>query len=547
MVLIVAQLTECIYYLYNMSEMLYTDDDGYEKTGTFNHAVLGAVVRYDAGDMWANASPQNEIMNLVDYWTRYANKTGKLLDNNNEDEQNIEDTWQINIEGDEYYLDQKFQWRPKSSKSRFRDWLARPEIMVPAQQIIEDRWDEVKKLMTHQDEELEATGQKLTLRQRIAIAGFWATEAGIVGYIPATGVDRIALSGSPLAEGIMMGGVAAAGAGYGLFKTRSRRPKKHEAEAQPNPTQLTEEQSRAVWNLCQTLHYSGGELDHWADEITHEELAAAVTVIGSDGISASVAELLKWIDKANFDKELQENKDARPSEEKDQALHYLSTSSSINSEGMNETFHLISKAGRQSAPLSLLALVRMERRGSFMSEYAKEFADVHDKWHQLADLGAEYGLIDDSRRVIGDESEYFNLRREDNLRQAQECRKEMALMDLRIAALAYAYDKNPETLSQRYRPIETEDFENAQLQAWADSVNELCQIPVRELSAPMADVVMATMNRCLDMEKSGQYGKVAQDVVAYVQKIGTAVQDEALATAAVQHIDLLLDRQKALE
>lgn len=503
-----------------------TNDTPISSNGFFYNSH-GSIERYSENDMWSSYQPHdnlrrtgvnevNEIMTAVDKYI--ANTTSHWYVN--------EISWLY----DKY--DRKVPGKIRPYK------LLRPEITVPTQQTIEARWTDVKDFMLPPMESEDQ--KKLTLRQRLGLAATGGFSLGVIEFMLVPWQETVA------AETATIGGAALAGAGYVMYKTRKKSSKEQAVVPQADHRQLTEDQSRVVLNLCQTLRYAGSELNHWADGITEAELKSALMYVRSDDLSDATVKLLRWIDKAGLDK-MSGNEDVRDEDKKERALHYLNTfGREVHSAGIDKSFHLISKAGRKLAPLSLLALIRMKRRGAFMTKYEKEFSHVDEKWRELEDAESEYELVLDSQRAIG-ESAYFGMRREELERQLSECEKEMALLDLRIAALAYAFDKNYLYLDKNYQPIETEAFQLEQLELWNTSIEKLCQIPLHELPVPMSDVVLRTTNLCLTIEKTGQFGQAAKEAVDYLHKINMYVHIEGMADTAWQHVDHLLTQQRVLE
>lgn len=510
----------------SIDKVLVTNDTPISSDGIF-HNSHGSIGRYSENDMWYSYQPHDNLRwTVVDEVNEIMTAVDKYIENTTS-------YWYVN---EISWLYDKYD-RKVSGKIRPYK-LSRPEITAPTQPTIEARWTDVKDFMLLP---LESEDQKkLTLRQRLGLAATGGFSLGAIEFMLVPWQETVA------AETTTIGGAALAGAGYVMYKTRNKRSKEQAVVPQADHRQLTEDQAQVVLNLSQTLRYAGSELNHWADDITETELKSALMYVGSDDMSEATVKLLRWIDEASFDK-MSGNEDARVEDKKERALHYLNTvGREVHSADMDESFHLISKSGRKSAPLILLALIRMKQRGAFMTKYEKEFSHVDEIRRKFADVESEYELVLDSQQAIG-ESAYFSMRREELERQRSECMKEMALLDLRIAALAYAFDMNYLYLDQNYQPIETEAFQLEQLELWNKSIEKLCLIPLHELPAPMSDVVIRTTDLCLNMEKSGQFGQAAKEAVDYLHKINMYVHTEGMADTAWQHVDHLLTRQKALE
>jgi hypothetical protein len=181
----------------------------------------------------------------------------------------------------------------------------------------------------------------------------------------------------------------------------------------------------------------------------------------------------------------------------------------------------------------------MKRRGEFMTQYEDEFRALAYKVDELHAVRDEVVNTWHTQQVVDKDSAYFKMRVADLEREQAALTKYVALADLRLAALAYVYDHDS-SAATNYKPLETEESQAKQLELWQVAIDDLCHMSIDQFSGSMSKVLIETLDVCLDIEQTGQYGGAVQAAASYIKRIAGAVHDEGAATEARRNISRLL-------
>lgn len=422
-------------------------------------------------------------------------------------------------------------WRRKD----YRKGLPRPEIMVPRQQTIESRWQSEKPyiLSIHggtDDIQLGIRG-KLTGAAMTGAAGSYS--GGMLSW---------ALSAPGAVSAGIATAVGASGAGYFLYKNRKKAPE------EPSDAVKADREKSRVWRLfpeqrellTDTFSYMGipAGYRHGYGEA---ELDQTLSVIDAPNPTARMRLLLEWIDKRKSDvarlSKLTANKsDAEKAwSHLDEFSHSINCTADVTDEFGLDTWPQI--------PLTIQALIRMHKRGSFMTEYEDEFIAIQETQDRMSEIQSEMVTVGQTAVVLGNNIKYFEMQRKALDDEFEALKKEVILFDLKMAALAYVYETDDKKALDVYSPTVSEKARGDQVELWRESIDALCEMPIGEVSPAMGTVIIGTVNKLIEIDQSNpMHGSVAKSIADYVHKIAPHIHDEGAALEAMRKIDALLSR-----
>lgn len=411
-------------------------------------------------------------------------------------------------------------------------------------QTIGQRWEESREFMTVSDTEpVTAVDEQLfTRRQRLAQSVLGGMSGGGLSFIPAIGLDKLYLTSSyPMVGLPMVGAAAAAGIGYGIYKTRNRTESEEPIDADISAHQLTNEQVEMLQDIYQCTAHTAGDIESLSisDESMPDRFDESLAVVPGINQYAKISSVLKWIDRSAYQrarrKPLMSTGDFRRASE----LLTHGADELYFSE-INEAFKKPA-AGGSHTPLSLLALVRMKKRGEFVTKYRSEFQKMTEKMDAVKHKYLQIQDTVNTQIAINNDSEYFRLQADSLWREVEAIMAEVALMDLRLTALAFVYDEDSAGAEKRYVPLVTERVQEERLDQWRQSIDELCQMPFDDLSDDMAEVLIVALQSCRErINEPGDYGAATGRVVEYIKSIAGYVNDQGAATEAIRKINTLL-------
>lgn len=418
--------------------------------------------------------------------------------------------------------------------------MPRWEMLEEAQVSIDDKWERARKFMTVPDQEPEPAASHLTRRQRLAQSALTGISSGGLSFIPSMTFDKLWLTAAYTPNpALLIGGAAVAGIGYGVYRTRNRGAIEEQAEVALPSHQLSREQIEMLQGIYPHMSHTAGDLFmlSYGDESLRQQVEESLAVVDGKNVDAKSRRMLEWIDRDSHRHAVGQGLDG--ADDYIRSLQRIEQSAKLLCrESLNRAFHNTSAT---QTPLSLLALVRMRHRGEFVTKYQTEFQKITEKIDEIRSKYAEIDEILKSQTAINSTSQYFNLRAESVRHEAHILMRDMALMDLRLTALACAYDTNRANAEKDYSPYETETVLEERLELWRQSIDELCVIPMDTMSEPMGEVLIMALHACQErVYGTGDYGKATARVVEYVKSIADVVKDEGQATEAIRKITELL-------
>lgn len=422
--------------------------------------------------------------------------------------------------------------------------LPRREIMAEVPPTIQKRWEDARQFMTVSVEDVVVSPDMyLTRRQRLARSVLSGMQGGGMSFIPSMVLDKLWLTSSlPMVGLPMVGAAAAAGVGYGVYKTRKRKGSEDTKDTEVveiPPHQLTEQQIELLQDIYQRAPFLAGDISTLSinDDSMPARFEEATKVIGGKSREIEMQSMLRWIDNNSFYRATDGGIESR--DDFGRATEHLAKGAAeLYNQPINEAFGIGTTA---RTPLSLLALVRMRKRGEFMTRYESEFVKMNEMIDGIREKYVRIEEIERTAKVIDSTTGYFYLSVESVRQEAFAMMRGVALMDLRLAALAYSYDTSRTNTEQNYTPLETEAVLNERLDTWQRAIDELCAVSLEGMSDAMGEVLIMALESSRDrINRPGDYGAAARRVVEYVGRISGHVQNQGEATEAMRKINELL-------
>lgn len=490
---------------------------------------------YSEDDFWANYRQSRD-----DYYSKIEKIYDDMSDSVNRYVDDIEARLNETYDRIERSLSKYDDWEYDLPENPKRRWfgvayskLPRGELMVPAQQTLDDRWLGEEQYFTMEYVEPEEF-EDWTKRRRLG----WAAFNG-VGFGSAAGFMDILMGTTGPGGLIFAGGAGALGAGYGWWETRKRKSEQEDKLEEFGDTrQLSDDQIEQIYKLKEGIGWAGSNIWHRREIYTEQNIADAVSMVGGESTKSSVETMLNWVDDSRSKTATGNVEDGIYADAGGVPESLIKLIAVYRLHGLDDIKDTLRLSPYQSVPLSVQAMIRMDNRRSFMNEFVVEFNSLEDKIKRERELSQELSDTQDAADSIG-HSAYFDMKIESLSDSRDEIERDIILQDIKIASLAYAYEHSSAELA-RYAPDNMEMFESGQLEQWQRGIDELGTLNTDGMSEYFTDILFRTLNDCVSMEHAGRYGSAVREVAVYIRQVAPHVKSEETASEAYRNIRNML-------